>query len=408
MYQPATLDLWLAEAANRFGTPAYIYFLGEIETRRDHLMKTFANRFCLSFAVKSNPNPALLERMRELVDYLDISSIGEFRLAIAAGWPAKQLSFTGPAKKEEDLLEAIAGGIGEVVLESVHEAHAANRIAAAMEKRQHVLIRLSPQSIPRGFGDQMAGKPSPFGIDVEDCADAITTIAALEWLEITGFHIYAGTQCLKADAVCQNYANFISIFQDVCEAHDITPRKLVFGSGLGIPYHDSDRPIDLEAVAAETIPLLDQLQSKPRFTKSQLVLELGRYLVGEAGYFVTMVVSKKKSRGEQIAICDGGMNHNLPASGHFGMVVHRNYPMHKIGGTGDTEKVNLVGPLCTSIDRLALGVNLPILESGDLVAIHMCGAYGPSASPVHFISHGLPREILVDADGMSEITRSTY
>lgn len=405
MERTPVVDAWLQAAASDFGTPCYVYFLSDVAKRREHLVHSFGGRFQLSFAVKCNPNLRLLSRMRTLVDFLDVSSIGEFRLALNAGWSSEQLSFTGPGKREPELAEAINAGLGELVVESVGEAVTASRIATALGRRQRILIRLSPTSVPKGFGDQMAGRPSPFGIDVEDIGEAMPAIMALPGLDIHGLHIYAGTQCLKAAAVCENYRNFISIFEDVCGTYALAPKKLVFGSGLGIPYHMGDAAIDLEEVAADTNAQLDVLSMKASFKNCRYVLELGRYLVGEAGYFVIQVVSIKESRGTRIAICDGGMNHHLPASGHFGMVMHRNYPMHKVGDhQGPIEAINLVGPLCTSIDRLANGIALPRLEVGDLVAIHSSGAYGPTASPTAFISHPRPREILIAESGMSDVT----
>lgn len=404
MEHAGSIDLWLQAAADRFGTPCYVYDLPAIEKRATRLRKAFDGRFSLSFAMKSNPNRELIAWLLDQVDTLDVSSIGELRTAMTAGWAAHRLSFTGPGKRQEEIVEALEYGVGELVVESVREAAIANGAALGQNRLQRVLIRLSPQTIPKGFGDHMAGRPSPFGIDVEDSEGAIRTIQAMPGLQVEGLHIYAGTQCLKAEALWENYRNFISIFEEVCERHDLVPSKLIFGSGLGIPYHVADCPVDLESLGQATIAGLDRLVASTRFAKTSFILELGRYLVGEAGYFVTQVVGTKMSRGTRIAVCDGGMNAHLAASGHFGMVIHRNYPMHKVGGHGPSEPVNLVGPLCTSIDRLANGVELPHLEPGDLIAVHSSGAYGPSASPTGFISHARPREILLDNAGLREVT----
>lgn len=406
MQQAAAIDLWLQTAADEFGTPCYVYDLAAIKRRSLRLRQAFGGRFLLSFAVKSNPNPALLKWLRTQADGLDVSSVGEFRLALAEGWPASRLSFTGPGKREAELREAIEGGVGELVVESVREAVSASTIAVELGRQQPILVRLAPATVPRGFGDQMAGRPSPFGIDVEDSPEAVEAILALPGVCLQGLHIYAGTQCLRAEAICENYRNFIEIFTDVTDRHRLLPKTLVFGSGLGIPYHGGDEPLDLEAVGRDICPDLDALATRSRFRGTRFVLEIGRYLTGEAGYFVTRVVSTKLSRGTKIAICDGGMNAHLPASGHFGMVMHRNYPMHKVNGQGPLEPVTLVGPLCTSIDRLANGVHLPPVEAGDLIAVHSSGAYGPSASPIGFIAHPVPREILIDETGLRDVTPS--
>ena len=307
-----------------------------------------------------------------------------------------------------EIKEAIAGDVGEMVIESLREALVADRLAEELGRVQDILVRLSPSRVPKGFGDHMAGRPSAFGLDVETALGDVGQILALPHLRVVGFHIYSGTQCLKPEAICENYRIFIATFRDICEALDLRPQKLVFGSGLGIPYHLGDVGLDLATVTEGIGPDLDELRALPRFAGTALILELGRYLVGEAGYFLTRIVSVKQSRGSRIGICDGGMNNHLPASGHFGMVIHRNYRMHRVGDgevDGDVEKIDLVGPLCTSIDRLASGVALPRLEEGDLVAVHASGAYGLTASPLHFISHAPPQEVLVEGTRLRNVTR---
>ena len=398
-------DAQLAEAAERFGTPAYVYFADRIADRIERLTTDFGRWFSLSFAVKSNPNAALLAWLAPRIAHLDVSSGGEFARGVAAGWDPARASFTGPAKRADELEVAIAGGLGELVIESLREAELAAAIAARLGRVQDVLVRIAPDRVPKGFGDQMAGRPSPFGIDIEVAGDALAQIARLPGLRIRGLHIYSGTQCLKPEAIAENWRIFMSIFRDLCTARDLTPARLVFGSGLGIPYHPGDVALDTGEVAAGIAADLDAFKAEPRFRDTELVLELGRHLVGEAGYFLTRVVSVKESRGSRIAICDGGMNAHLAASGHFGMVLRRAYTMHRVGG-GNTEpeKVDISGPLCTSIDKLGTGVMLPRLEEGDLIAIHASGAYGPSASPVRFISHPEPREVWVDGAGMRDVT----
>ncbi len=403
------LDRQLALAADRFGTPAYVYSTDTAEARLAHLRDHLGRWFAISFAVKSNPNPGLLGWMRGRLDTLDISSGGEFGLARQAGWDPAQISFTGPAKREPELRAAIAGGLGELVLESLREAELADAIAAELGVVQPVLVRLAPARVPKGFGDQMAGRPSPFGIDIEEAAETLPRITSLPHLRLIGLHIYSGTQCLKPEAICENWRIFMQVFAETCARLDLAPKKLIFGSGLGIPYHPGESELDLAAIAADIGADLDAFAA--RFPQTRLVLELGRYLVGPAGWFVTRVISVKQSRGSRIAICDGGLNANLAASGNFGMVLRRNYVMHRVGGDADgtrpEEKHDISGPLCTSIDKLGGGVMLPRLDEGDLIAIHACGAYGPTASPLHFISHPLPRELMLTGGQLQDATRIT-
>lgn len=399
------LDSILAGAAERFGTPAYIYLTDAIEARLTELRASLGDWFDISYAMKCNPNPALLAWLAQRVDLIDVSSGGEFAMACAAGWQAQRASFTGPAKRDDELRAVISGGLGELVIESLREARAADRIAAELGLVQPVLIRLAPDRVPKGFGDHMAGRPSPFGIDIEDAPVALPQILALPNLQVIGLHIYSGTQCLRPDAIAANWRIYMQIFREICATHDLMPQKLVFGAGLGIPYHPGDTALSLPQIAADIGPDLNAFRSEPRFSRTRLVLELGRFLVGEAGYFVTRVISTKSSRGSRLAICDGGMNAHLAASGNFGMVLRRNYVIHKIGGGDEVEKVDISGPLCTSIDKIGGAVLLPPLAEGDLIAIHASGAYGPTASPLHFISHPTPREILVEGAQARDVTR---
>ncbi|MET0179992.1 MAG: type III PLP-dependent enzyme [Novosphingobium sp.] len=398
-------DRWLSLAAERYGTPAFVYFADRIELRIAELRHQFGGRFALSFAVKSNPNPALLGWLESRIEHLDVSSAGELRLAVEAGWEPARISFTGPGKRDGELREAIAAEVGQIVVESLREARAIDAFAREAGRVQPVLVRIAPDRVPRGFGDQLAGKPTAFGIDLEDADPALRQILALPGLSLTGLHIYSGTQCLKAEPLVENYRLFLAVFARLCERHGLEPTTLIFGAGLGVAYYDQDVPLDLAAVANGINPDLDALCRQPLFRRANLVLELGRYLVAEAGYFLTRVVSTKLSRGTRIAICDGGMNNHLPASGHFGMVIRRNYTMHKLGGGGPAEKVDLVGPLCTSIDRLASGMALPPLAVGDIVAVHNSGAYGLTASPIHFISHAPPAELMVIGEQIVDVSR---
>ncbi|GIW39436.1 MAG: diaminopimelate decarboxylase [Candidatus Binatia bacterium] len=387
----------LERLAREFGTPAYVYFLGDIRRRAERLRTAFRGLFRLSYAVKSNPNRELLRRMREVVDLLDVSSAGEIRRAVRAGWPPGSTTFTGPAKTRDELRFAVRSRAGEVVLESLDEARLLEAICEQEGETQDVLLRIAPRHVPRGFGVNMSGKPTQFGVDEEELEDTLPALASLPRLRLRGFHIYSGTQCLKAEAVVENYRIFLDVFRRAATIAGLRPRRLVFGSGLGIPYHDADTALDLDAVASRTVPELERAREEPSFREAEFVLETGRYLVGEAGIYLTRVVRTKRSRGVTIALCDGGMNHHLGAAGHLGSILQRNYRMFKVTpDRGEESEYTLVGPLCTTIDTIGRNVRFRGLETGDVVAVECSGAYGLTASPIHFISHPPPREILVD------------
>ena len=404
----------LEKIATEHGTPCFVYFVEQIRERVSSLREAFGGRFQISYAVKANPNPLLLHRLRGVVDLLDISSGGELSLALRHEWPRECISFTGPGKREQDLRQAIEHRIGEHVVESVDEARTLDALASNLPdgERQRVLVRVAPKKLPRGFGVRMAGKPCQFGIDEEDADEAIEEIRQLPRLELCGYHVYSGTQCLDAAAIAANYEIFVDLFRRLSVAHDQRPAKLIFGSGIGIPYHDDDEPVDLDEVARRVNPVIDSLRAESRFRDTACVLETGRYLVGEAGIYVTRVVRTKRSKGVDIAICDGGMNHHLAACGHLGGLLHRNYRMFKVGcdpSGSPAKSYDLVGPLCTTIDRLGHGVKLPHLSQGDLIAIRSSGAYGLTVSPIHFISHDLPKEIIVETrEGREEVMDASW
>ena len=397
--EPDAIRDVLPTVAHDFGTPCYVYVMDLVRTRVAHVRSAFGNRFRIRYAVKSNPNLALLRRLQGVVDSVDVSSGGEVMHALQAGWGAPQIGFTGPGKSEPELLRSVDLALGEVVVESVEEAELLNRFAARRDRRQPVVVRIAPTRMPRGFGVNMSGKPTQFGIDEEDIDAALHAITSLPHLSLCGLHIYSGTQCLHPEAIVENFRIFIELFRRVCHAHDVRPQILIFGSGIGIPYYESDAPVDVDAVAAAINPDLDALRSEPRFASAELALETGRYLVGEAGFYLTRVLRMKHSRGTDIGICDGGMNHHLGAAGHLGSVLQRNYRMFKLMGDNDgdaRQPYNLVGPLCTTIDTLARQVSLPALKPNDVIVIRCSGAYGLTASPIHFIGHAPPREIIVE------------
>jgi diaminopimelate decarboxylase len=393
------LRLLLARLARKHGTPCFVYLMDVVRAQIAALRKAFGTNFGISYAMKSNPNLSLLQRLRDEVEGLDISSAGELRKAHRVGWPNERIGFTGPGKRRDELEAALVHHIGAIVVESVHEARMLEELAKSRNEQARILVRISPQRLPRGFGVTMSGKPTQFGIDEENLDEALRVIRGMRHLRLCGFHIFAGTQCLKADAIADNYENFAAIFRRVARAHDVRPEKLVFGSGLGIPYHQGDVPLDLESMGPRVRKIFGDLKQEPGFSQTLLLLEIGRFLVGDAGYYLTRVVQRKFSRGRHICVCDGGMNHHLGASGHLGMVVHKPYRMFKIEAqhppAADTS-FDLYGPLCTSIDTLGHDVMFPGLDAGDLLAIGSSGAYGLSASPLHFISHEPPTEIFVE------------
>lgn len=391
----------LARVGREVGTPCFVYFADEIDARLGTLERVFAGHFRVSYAVKANPNRHLLGWLGGRVATLDCSSAGELDRALAAGFAARDLTFSGPAKRLSELERAVEIGCGEVVCESEWELAQLDALSARAGRRTAVFPRINPLRGPRKFGVHMAGRASQFGIDEETLDPILGRLAEWKHLEFGGFHIYSGTNCLDAEAVCENFEIFLELFSRFSAGHGLRPRKLIFGSGFGIPYHDGETPLDVEAVGERMLPQLEALKADPQLCDAECVLEMGRWLVGPAGFYLVSVIGEKRSRGTEIRLCDGGMNHHLGACGLLGQVIRRNYPMWNVTAPADRpeQEVTLVGPLCTTIDTLATKLRIPDPRRGDVVAVGSSGAYGPSSSPSGFISHPRAREVWVSGTG---------
>lgn len=397
----------IARAASEFGTPLYLYDLDKVLERLDRVKRVFGGRFTVSYAVKANPNIALLTAIRDRVTTFDVSSFAEAERAVAAGGEAARITFSGPGKRKAELRRAVALGVGELVCESVAEAETASDCALALKRRQGVLLRINPMDAPRQFGVNMAGKPSQFGVDEEEMQPAIDRLLALEGIELLGFHIYSGTNSLSDEAIAENISIFLDIFRRAAGHAGIAPKKLVFGSGFGLPYLPDDEPLDVEAVASRVNPLIDAFRSEPAFAGAELVLEMGRWLVGPAGWLLTSVIGRKRSRGTDFRIMDAGFNNQLAACGMMGTVIRRNWRFRNVTRPEGAPAVyTLVGPLCTTIDILATKIELPELKEDDVVAVENSGAYGLTASPTRFISHPEPREAVLEAGELRDVTES--
>ena len=397
----------LAQIGRTRGTPCYVYFIDEVRQRVQALKSVLGGRFEISYAVKANPNVGLLRGLRPDVALLDVSSAGELQRALSSGCPAAHISFSGPAKRDVELQAAAESGC-EIVCESADEAEALSQLGEARGSPLKILLRLNPSRMPRRFGISMAGRPSQFGIDEEDLPEQLPRLVRLRGVELAGFHIYSGTNCLDADAIAENFAFFIELFAQAAQLAGCRPRKLVFGSGFGIPYFADEMPLELGALAERINPQIDALQADPTLAGAQCVLEMGRWLVGPAGYLLTQVIGAKRSRGVDIRLCDAGFNNHINAAGMMGTVIRRNWPFTHLSPQVDAPRRSymLVGPLCTTADVLASQIELPEIRKGDVLAIGASGAYGLSASPARFISHPVPAEFIVDDGAITDVSET--
>ncbi len=401
MTLPPQIQDLLRRLARDRGTPCYVYLLDDVRDTFEQLERAFGGRFEVSFAVKSNPNRRILEQMQPWVATLDISSAGEIDRALDTGYEPALLTFSGPAKRLDELEHALDTRCGEIVCESEWELTELDRLAQARNMRASVLLRINQRSAPKKFGVRMAGRPSQFGIDEEDLDEVLSRLPSLRNLDFRGFHIFSATNSLSEDALVENFGIMIELFDRFSCNHQLTPTKLIFGSGFGIPYHNEEVPLDLASLAGRINPQIDAMRNRPLLAEAQCVLEMGRYLIGPHGYFLTSVIREKQSRGTAIRMCDGGLHHHISACGLMGMVIRRNYPMWNISAAADDPSAEymLVGPLCTTVDTLASKIELPRVKLGSVIAIGSSGAYGLSISPSEFISHPRPAEYLIIRQG---------
>lgn len=403
--QPDTLRNWLASARPDAPTPAYLYDADVLRGRIDWLQQLLGDVLDISFAIKSNPNPAILRIISQKLPFLDASSWGEVDRALKAGKDARQITYSGPGKRAREIRAAVEKGV-PLVVESLDEIDQLIDICRQTQSVHDVLLRINPDHVPRGFGASMSGKPSQFGVDEGMARAAIDRIDASGVLRLIGLHIYTGSNALTPEPIVENFNNMARLFLELSDNGSRKLQKLIFGSGFGIPYHVGQTQLDLADVAAQIKPVLSQLRQSPGLVQTRFLLELGRWIVGPTGALITQVLSRKTSRGQEIAVCDAGFNAHLAACGMMGATFRKDYPIVALDGAEEMppQPVKLTGPLCTSIDALAGPLDLPPLKRGDAIAIMQSGAYGLTASPTRFISHPDPFEILADHGSFTNIS----
>jgi diaminopimelate decarboxylase len=387
-------DQKVSALVSQFGSPLFVYSQRHLDRRMAQLRAAMPDTLDLHYAMKANPFQPLLRHMASLADGIDIASGGEMRMAMDAGATPESISFAGPGKRDEELEQAIQAGV-TINIESPGECGRALHIGAGVGKKPRLAIRVNPDFDLKGSGMKMGGGAKPFGMDIELVEPTVKQIldAGADW---RGFHIFAGSQALSADAIVETQAQTLDLAARLATAIGQSPDHVNLGGGFGIPYFPGDEQLDIAKVGTA---LSDQFKRLPAILSStQFAIELGRYLVGEAGVYLTRIIDRKESQGQTFLVTDGGLHHQLAASGNFGTVVRRNYPA-AIASRFDqapTETVSIVGCLCTPLDRLSDNAAMPRAGAGDIVAIFCAGAYGATASPANFLGQGPAREILVE------------
>lgn len=380
----------IAEAG---GTPLFVYSRAMIRNRIKALRRAMPPQLRIHYAIKANPYAPLLAFMRGLVDGFDIASAGELEMALTAGQGPAAISFAGPGKRDFELELAIRHGV-TLNIESAGEANRALQIAARLGITPLMAIRVNPDFELRGSGMKMGGGAKPFGIDADRAASLARDIlnAGAQW---RGWHIFSGSQALDAAAIIEMQGQVLDLALRLTREVGEPLSHLNMGGGFGIPYFHGDAPLDTIAVGTALSGRLAELPEEMRAT--EFAIELGRYIVGEAGVYLARIVDRKESHGQVFLVTDGGLHHQLAASGNFGTVVRRNYPVAIATrfGVEKVEQSSIVGCLCTPLDRLADQVLLPRAQAGDVAAIFCAGAYGATASPAAFLGHPAAVELLI-------------
>ena len=375
------------------GSPCYVYDRQALSERVGQWREVMPAGLSLHYAIKANPMPAVVAHMASQVDGLDVASLREMQVALSSGKSAENISFAGPAKQPLELVGAVAAGI-TVNVESELELQRLEDIARARGGKARVALRVNPDFELKTSGMKMGGGPRPFGIDAERVPGLLANWRS-DCLDFMGFHIFAGSQNLKAEALIEAHNKTFELAERLAAESPLPLRKVNIGGGLGIPYFPGEQALDVEPVARNLHRLMAARGAA--LCGAEFIMELGRFLVGEAGYYLCQVTDIKVSRERTFLMTDGGLHHHLSNSGNFGQVIRKNYPVvlaDKLEAD-DLETVEIAGPLCTPLDIVAASIDLPVAELGDYIAVLQSGAYGATASPQGFLSHPEVKEILL-------------
>lgn len=383
----------LSRLAARVGqTPFYAYDRQLLTRRVAELRATLPPTLKLHYAMKANPMPALVCHMAGLVDGIDVASGGELKVALDAGADPREVSFAGPGKQRAELQQAVAAGI-LINIESFREVGELAAISRETACPARVAVRVNPDFELKSSGMKMGGGAKQFGVDAEQVPELLAEIGR-SGLTFEGFHLFAGSQNLKPEAIVEAQSKSFELALRLAQSAPSAVHFLNLGGGFGIPYFPGEQHLDLAPIGANLATIVERASRE--LPEAELVIELGRYLVGEAGIYVTRIVDRKVSRGHTFLVVDGGLHHHLSASGNFGQVIRKNYPVaigNKMAPT-EHETVSVVGPLCTPLDLLADRMELANAEPGDLVVIFQSGAYGFTASPQAFLGHPACVEVM--------------
>ncbi len=379
--------------------PAFIYFKKIINKKHEELLNCLPGGFEIHYAFKANPNKDVLGFIQSLGAGADIASLGELNLASEAGYPAGKIEFTGPGKTVEELSLAIDLGISSINIESISEINHVFDLCRTKEKPANLGIRLNPKAKSSSSGMKMSGD-TQFGITEDDLDEALALIKnGTKALNFTGLHMHLGSQFLEAEKIISNFKLILEKAVEIADRYKIGFKKINFGGGWGIDLFGNKPAVDLQVIKRSLSELFTDSNYRRHFENTQFIVEPGRFLVAECGIYAVKVLYRKKGYKKEFLIVNGGMHQNYLAAGGIGQVIRRNLQVDVIPENNYSEgtaKYTIVGSLCIPDDVLASELELQSdLREGDILLFHNCGAYGYSASPLKFLSHTLPKEIVI-------------
>lgn len=380
----------------RYSTPLYYYDGNTIVHQYRRLRQTYPVSVDIYYAFKPNNSLAICQLLRKEGAGADISSLGEYILAKRAGFTPNRMLFTGPGKRIEELDVVIREGIGIIVVESLQEIERIDAIAHKYNKRQKVLLRINVNYCASETGIQLGGGCQKFGVDERSAAFVIKKILKKENITFLGIHAISGSLILKYSVLLKAYSYAI-VLADKLIKQDIPVRFVDFGGGLGIPYNRKQKSLNLVKLGEGVKKLLHGKSYHG-------IVEIGRYLVGESGVYISKVIDTKVSGGKRFAIIDGGTHHILRqflqwANAFVDVIPQNENQKYR------RERISLGGPLCTPSDFLIRDAMIPAIHVDDILVFQNCGAYAFSTGTALFSGHPTPLEIM-EYEGPMMIIRS--
>lgn len=385
--------MYIQKAAERFGTPLYLYHYDVLRRNYQTLHDAIIPGARLYYSMKANPLGSICRALNELGAGIEVASKGEMKAALEAGISPRDIIFTSPGKTEAELRMAIDNRIKLINIDSPEEAEMIDQIGREKKQVVDILIRINPATNDCNAKIKMTGVASQFGIEEEELDEAYAVIRELEFVHVCGFHVYMGTQMLHADDIVKNTDYALNLFRDKAEKYGIDLKIADVGGGFGVKYFSNETDLDIGSLRAQMRDVFEKY--KKDLEGTEIIFESGRYITAEAGEFITKVLHVKRSKGTKYVICDGGSNFHSAAA-FLGRFVRNNFPLRTIPAGVEKETTNIVGPLCTALD--VIGQKIPVnkeIKSGDYVIIENSGAYGLTYSPLEFLSHERPNEIMV-------------